>query len=285
MNARTAAAAMIVLLAAGFARAAEHGLTVTPRAQWRSGQLAVEVSFDLDPMTDSLPRAKWDAETEIESRRGDFLVESISALAVDSSRSLGDMLAADSSLFQSIRGRALEAPRVALFLSPDFRRLIARYLVPFYGEAGVSSALAHGEQSPIRRRLGYAASRSTFTGILISARGKLPVGGSSAEAALVPALFPRIFDQEMDLVLDRSMVSPETISRWGMVGYASSLEDSVVTTRAGLDPLRIAARAVFGKNPADIVIPTEAARQILTVPENIELLRQGKIVVVCEGLE
>jgi hypothetical protein len=284
MNTRAAAAAMIALLTAGLARAEERGLIVKPRAQWQPGQLAVEVSFDLDPMTDSLPRAKWNAETEIESRRGDFLVEAVSALAVDSSRTFGDMLAGDPSLFQSIRGRALEAPRVALFLSPDFRRLIARYLVPFFGETGIASAVAHGEQSPIRRRLGYAASR-TFTGILISARGKLPAGGSSAEAALVPALFPRIFDQEMDLVLDRSMVSPETISHWGMVGYASSLEDSVVTTRAGLDPLRIAARAVFGKNPTDIVISEEAARQILTVPENIELLRQGKIVVVCEGLE
>ncbi len=81
------------------------------------------------------------------------------------------------------------------------------------------------------------------------------------------------------------MVSPEALARWGMAGYTDEMEGSVATLRAGLDPLRIAARAVFGKNSADIVIPAEAARQILTVSANIDLLREGKIVVVLDSLD
>jgi len=285
MNARRAAlAAVIALLAAGIAMAAEPGFASVARVDWESGVLTVEVSFTLDPMTDSLPRAKWDAETEIEARRLAFILEGISGVPVDSARTFGDLLPVDPVLRESIRGRALESRRDALYLSPDFRRLIALYSVPLFGEKGIASALAHGKETPVHRRLGYTASRA-FTGILIHARGMLPVGGTSGEAALRPALFPRIFDQDMNLVLDRSMASPDTTSRWGMVGYADSLEDSVVTTRAGLDPLRIVARAVFGRNPTDIVIPAEAARQILTVNENIEALRQGRIVVVYEHLE
>jgi hypothetical protein len=284
MNARRAAlAAVIALLAAGIALAAEPGFHSVARVDWELGLLTVEVSFDLDPLTDSLPRAKWDAETEIEARRLSFLGEAISAIPVDSARSFGDLLSVDPVLRESIRGCALEARRDALYLSSDFRRLTARYSVPLFGEKGIASALAHGKETPVRRRLGYTASRP-FTGILIHARGTLPVGGTSAEAVLKPALFPRIFDQDMSLVMDKSMASPETISRWGMVGYADSLEDSVVTTRAGLNPLRIAARAVFGSNPTDIVIPAEAARQILAVSENIEAMRQGRIVVVYEKL-
>lgn len=286
MNARRAALALALagLAAAAALYAAEPGFSSSARVDWEAGILAVEVSFALDPATDSLPRAKWDAEMEIEARKAAFLLQAISGVTVDSTRSFADLLAADPALFRSIEERALAAPRKALFLTPDLQKLVARYSVPFFGSMGLAAAIAHGEETPVRRSLGYAPSRA-FQGILISAKGKLPVGGTSAESLLRPALFPRIFDTDMNLVLDRSMVSPEAIERGGVVGYVDSLDDSAVTLRAGVDPLRIAARAVFGRNTVDIIIPAEAARQILTVPENIELLRQGKVVIVYEKLD
>ena len=284
MSPRSAVAAILALLAGRLAFAAEPGFTSTGRMDWDSGVLVVEVTRELDPATDSLPRAKGDAETAIEARLGALLMEALSAVALDSTRSFGDLLSDDQALFTGIRERALLSPRDALFLSADFHRLIVRCSVPFFGEQGIVAALAHGKETPIVRRLGYTPSRP-FTGVVISARGKLPVSGKSGEGVLRPALFPRIFDREMNVVLEKAMVSPEAIARWGIVGYAESLEDSVVTTRAGLNPLRIAARAVFGKNFTDIVIPSEAARQLLTLEANIALLREGKIVVVYESLE
>jgi hypothetical protein len=285
MSARAAAlAALLALAAAAAAPAAQPGFSSRPHMDWEAGTLSVEVSFDLDPATDSLPRAKWDAEMEIEARRAAFLMDGVAGVLLDSARTFADAFASDPSLEQSIRGRVLEAPREALFLSPDLRRVVARYTVPFFGEKGVAAALAHGRETPIRRQLGYTASRE-FTGIVISARGRLPSQGTADQAVLRPALFPRFFDQDMRLVLDRSMVSPEALVRWGMAGYADEMDASVVALRGGANPLRIAARAVFGKNSADIVIPAEAARQILTVTGNIDLLRDGKIVVVLEDLD
>ncbi len=278
------AAAVLALLTAPLAIAVEPGFASTGRMDWEHGLLSVEITRDLDPSTDSLPRAKGDAETEIEARLAPLLVEALSAVQLDSARSFGDLLSADPIIFSSIRERALSASRDALFLSSDFSRLIARYSVPFFGERGIAAALAHGKEAPIRKRLGYTPSRP-FTGLLISAQGKLPLSGKSAEGALEPALFPRLFDQEMNVVLEKAMVSPEAIARWGMVGYAGSLDDDVVFTRAGPNPLRIAARAAFGKSPTDIVISSEAARQLLTLDQNIALLREGKIVVVYESLE
>jgi hypothetical protein len=285
MSSRAAfAAAVLLLLTAPLALAAEPGFASTGGMDWENGMLAVEITRDLDPSTDSMPRAKGDAETEIEARLAPLLVEALSAVQLDSSRSFGDLLSADPTVFSSIRERALSARRDALFLSSDFSRLIARYSLPFFGERGIAAALAHGKEVPIRKRLGYTPSRP-FTGLLISARGKLPLSGKSAEGALKPALFPRLFDQEMNVVLEKAMVSPEAIGRWGMVGYAVSLDDDVVFTRAGPNPLRIAARAAFGKSPTDIVISSEAARQLLTLDQNIALLREGKIVIVYESLE
>jgi hypothetical protein len=285
MSSRAAfAAAVLALLTAPLALAAEPGFASMGVMDWENGLFAVEITRDLDPSTDSLPRAKGDAETEIEARLAPLLVEALSAVQLDSARTFGNLLSADPTVFSSIRERALSASRDALFLSSDFSRLIARYSLPFFGERGIAAALAHGKEVPIRKRLGYTPSRP-FTGLLISARGKLPLSGKSEEGALKPALFPRLFDQEMNVVLEKAMVSPEAIARWGMVGYADSLDDDVVFSRAGPNPLRIAARAAFGKSPTDIVISSEAARQLLTLDQNIALLREGKIVVVYESLE
>ena len=55
-------------------------------------------------------------------------------------------------------------------------------------------------------------------------------------------------------------------------------------TPAGVLPLRLAARAVFGDKATDIVISTDAVRQILALPENISLLQQGRIVIVYNSL-
>jgi hypothetical protein len=88
----------------------------------------------------------------------------------------------------------------------------------------------------------------------------------------------------MNLLLDKEMCSPQALSRWGMVGYAQGLDDTVVPLRAGVLPLRLAARAVFGDKATDIVISTEGARQLLALPENISLLQQGRIVIVYNSL-
>ena len=100
-----------------------------------------------------------------------------------------------------------------------------------------------------------------------------------------PAVFPRLWDEEMNLVLDRSMCHPDALARWGMVGYAQSLDDDVVTLRAGLSPLRLAARGVFGDKATDLMLPIQGVRQLLTLPENIAMLQEGRIVIVYDSLK
>jgi hypothetical protein len=86
-------------------------------------------------------------------------------------------------------------------------------------------------------------------------------------------------------VLEKANVRAEAIMQWGMVGYLDRLDEEAIRQRAGTDPLRIVARAVFGRLPVDVVIPVEAARQLLTVAQNVEALRQGKICIVYDRLE
>ena len=43
------------------------------------------------------------------------------------------------------------------------------------------------------------------------------------------------------------------------------------------------ARAVFGKNRTDLIIPVLDARRILALPHNTDLLQQGRIIVIFDA--
>ena len=262
----------------------EPGYSVRSRLDWAAGVLRVEITHTLDPATPSLPRAKGDAETDIQSRLSGFLVTAISGVTVDSSHTYGELLRGDPALFDRVSDVAAGAQVEGTVLSDDFSQLIARYALPLFGQNGIASPLFPTRSVAIPSRLGWVPTRP-FSGLLIYAKGKLPAAGSNGAATARPALFPRIFDEDMTLVLDKGMCSPEALARWGMVGYAASLEDSAALLRVGELPLRLVARGVFGDNDTDIVIPTEGVRQLLILPENRALLREGRIVIVYESLD
>ncbi len=269
--------------AAGTSIVTEPGFAVTSRVDWAAGAIHVEITHALDPSTPSIVRAKGDAETEIQSRLSDFLVRAIANVTVDSSHTFGDMLGADPDLFARVGQLSLGGLKDEVFLSPDFSSLIVRYSLSLFGPQGLASPLYPSQQTPIRRRLGYVTTRK-FTGVLISASGFLPESGTTHMMAARPALFPRLWDEQMNLVLEKGMCSPQALARWGMIGYAQGLDDPVVSLRAGVLPLRLAARGVFGDKATDIVISTDGVRQLLALPENISLLQQGRVVIVYNSL-
>jgi hypothetical protein len=266
------------------AQAATPTVDVTSTVDWAAGRVVVEARTPLDPAATNLIKAKAGAETVIEQRLPEALSRALGPLTVDSSHLVSDYLASDPALAQGLTDAASGAPRTDLFLSPDFSTLTARYAVPFFGGQGIGTPFFPSRATPIRRRLGDVMTRA-YTGLLIFARGPLPMVGASGTAAARPALFPRIWDEQMNLVLDRTMCFPEALAQWGMVGYSQSLDDPKADLRVGALPLRLAARGVFGDHASDVVISTEGARQLLALPENIARLQQGRIVIVYDTLD
>jgi hypothetical protein len=264
--------------------AAEQGMEVTRRFDWAAGRIVMEVTHALDAFAPSLVRAKSDAETDLEQRLPEALGRALGPLVIDSSHVLSDYNASDPSLYARLNDIALHAQRMDLALTGDFSALVAHYAVPFFGDQGIGSPFFPSQPVPIRRRLGDVTTRA-YTGLLIFARGMLPAAGGNRMVMARPALFPRIWDEEMNLVLEKGMCTPESLSRWGMVGYTSAVDDPVADLRVGNVPLRLAARGVFGDNNTDLIVSTDGARQLLALPENIALLREGRIVIVYEKLE
>ncbi|MBQ0166132.1 MAG: OmpA family protein [Treponema sp.] len=121
-----------------------------------------------------------------------------------------------------------------------------------------------------------------YTGIVIDARGILSVQGEFVESKAEPCFFPKIWDETMDLLYERNMMDADLAKTQGIVTYSFSEDESLYRDIVGLDPLHISARKIYGANRTDPVISRRDALRILSVPENIELLHQGKIVILLD---
>jgi hypothetical protein len=274
-----------ISLAAAVPRvSAEETELVQPRRAWTAGELVLEASRTLDAATASIVRAKSDAQEALASRIAPLLLGALDRMPLDSSHTVGELAAEDAAFFESLNDLARAARPEAVYLSGDLARLTVRWTFPLFGENGITGSLLPVREEAMRRPLGYTASRA-FSGLVIYAQGALAAVGTGSTAVLVPALFPRIWDENMDLVLEKDQVRAAAVSRWGMVGYLDRLDEEAIRERAGTDPLRVAARGVFGRLPVDVVIPVEAARQLLSVARNIEALREGRICIVYDRLE
>jgi hypothetical protein len=279
----------LTLIAAGliFAAAApcamEADFTAVAEMDWEAGRALVSVSRALDPSIPSLQKAENDAETAIDAGFTALLLQSLSPIVLDSSRTIGSLAAADPGFFSRLQSLARNAQKDTLVLSADFKKATAGYAFPLFTEKGIASPLFPAKDAPILRRPGFVATRA-FTGLVVYAADPLPAVGGAEKQRAVPAVFPRFFDEEMNVVFDKGMCRLAALGKWGMVGYADSADESAIRARCGETPLIVAARAVFGVNHADLVIPTRAVLQILALEANIEILKEGKVLVIYPAL-
>lgn len=84
----------------------------------------------------------------------------------------------------------------------------------------------------------------------------------------------------MTLVYERNMVLPEVAKRDSIVSYFTDKTAKNYESRVGSDPLWITAKKVYGVYRCDPVISHDDYLRIATVPENLKLLKEGKIVIL-----
>lgn len=121
-----------------------------------------------------------------------------------------------------------------------------------------------------------------YSGILIDARGKLPVQGEYVFDNVSPCFFPKVWNESMELLYEKDMMDNAAAKKGGIVLYGNDEDTSKYTERIGHDPLYIRAAKIYGRNRTDTVISDGDALKILTVKENRELLRGGKVVILID---
>jgi hypothetical protein len=280
---RATLAALLVLSAlAGPAAQEGAGSAYATRStvDWKARVLRVEVSLDMVAAGLRMPEGRLDAERMMERDIAGLAKDAVFALQADSYRTI-EAAVADGS-FEPERLVAL-ADLVKVeksSFSKDMRKFTSTFALSL--DAVASLFLSGAEPAPIRAPLAERPTRD-YSGIVIYAKGSFPVHGEGVDGAASPCLFPRVYDAEMNLILDKSVVVPEVLARsgpsGGVLGYASALGVEA-GERVGGDPMRVMAVELFGDDRCDFVISREDALRILSSPGNRELLRQGRVVVI-----
>jgi hypothetical protein len=272
--------------AEGAASASRPVYKTRARIDWRERVFKLDVELDLAAAGLKMPQGRLDAERMLERDIGGLEKDAVFAIQADSHRTIGDAVE-DGSFDAERLVELVDITRVeSSSFSKDMRFFHSTYVLSL--ESLASLFLSGGRPTPVRPPLDEKAGR-TYSGIVIYAKGGLPVHGEGVEDKARPCLFPRVYDSDMNLILDKGIVAPEILaeagSAGGVLGYASGLGVEA-GTRVGGDPLRVMAIELFGDGRTDYVISREDALRILSGEANRELLRQGKVVVVLDlGLQ
>ena len=261
----------------------EHeSFTWESTADWERGVLVLETRTLVDP-GEVHPDLRYRTQKRIERLLPALLVEAVLPVALDSFYTVGERIKQDERLFQALSDAAVAGiVEESSSLAKDLSEVRIRYLLPFYGPSGLASVfISHSRPFPIQPVLGFVPSRP-FTGLVIYARGELPAHGKESREKVQPAFFPKLYDEQLNLVLSPEMCRPELLRQRGLVAYSFSGERAVDLERVGAFPLRTVARGVFGKNSTDLLLSDEAVRQLLAVDANRRMLQECRILIVLD---
>ncbi len=145
--------------------------------------------------------------------------------------------------------------------------------LPMFGENGFTRYLVTAGLDPGRFPLytTYEYS-SAFTGVVIDAR----------DLARIPAIGPRIFDEDHRTVYSLDIVDKESFARWGAVQYTYDPYYKGFNERVGDNPYRIVAMENDTLISTDIGISNKDARTLLQDEVSRKNLREGRVIIILE---
>ena len=238
------------------------------KINWIDKTFTSNVTLDMDKAGIPMPSGKNSAVNAVTSRLPNLVKDPLLTLYVDSSRTLGDYILERKISLQQITD-IIESGNKTLgyFENKSFLFKMDHKL-----KLNQVGSLFVRHQTPYSRRKSIETiSSRVYTGIIIDARGKLPVHGEFVDDQVNPCLFPRVWNEKMEVVYERNMMESADAKEKSVCGYDWSDDESRYRQRIGADPLRIAAKQVFGHNRTDLVISDEDALRIFSIPENTEL--------------
>ncbi|MDR0557952.1 MAG: polymerase [Treponema sp.] len=254
---------------------------------WIDMEIRAQTALNLASANIKLPAGRGLAQKLVEDEYLRLIRPVVLNIQVDSSHTVADLLSDRELSLADIEGLSRPASKMPPALSKDMGFMQVSYTVSLKAMSG--TLLRHTRPSPIRRPLS-PVNAPVYTGIIIIATGSFPIHGRNTASLVQPCIFPKIWDTDMNLIYERSMTEPDK-NKNGIVKYVPeeavfrptpSGMDAGMEAFAGKNPLRIIARGVFGTNPTDPIIDKNDALLILSSDENINLLRQARIVFVLD---
>ena len=250
---------------------------------WTREEINVEAGFSLAQAGIKLPAGRFMGEETLNEAYPRLLRNYLLTVRLDSNSTIETLIESGALSLGDLDRLSLEADKVPPSLSPDLSRMNAKYTVSL---GKISDYLSRQRQTMEAPKPLIPVQAASYTGIIIVAPEELPVRGRRSLALMEPCIFPKIWDTNMNLVYEHSMLES---GRGLMVRYTTpenifkpvpSGLDGELAALAGANPLRILAREVFGIFPTDPVIDRDDALKILSNENNRRLLREGRVIFV-----
>ena len=254
-------------------------LESTSRVNWTTQEFKSNINLDID-MTDILmPSGKQTAINLINTRVPDLVKDPLLTLNVDSTRKICDLVVDEEITYHDLTQIISNSKCTMGYFKQDSSVFNTNHTIEL---TKISSLFVkHSVPYKLGKPIDQVSTRK-YSGIIIDARGKIPVHGEFMKEEVSPCFFPRIFTDEMDLIFEKNMVEPSCVKKMGICHYDYSDDESRYKNIVGNNPLHILAAESFGDNRSDIVIKKEDALRIICLNDNLELLRQGKIVILLD---
>jgi len=249
---------------------------------WSRRVLTVGIGLDVAAAGLRLPAGRLEAERMLERDLPALAQEALFGLPVDSYRDV-ETTVQDGTIDVNA---LLAIPRGASRASASFTKDMGTFRAVYeFRLSAIAALYARGDAVAARLAppLSWRPSRA-YTGIVIYAKGELPVHGEGVTGRAEPCLFPRIYDDTMKPFLDKGFVDGDVVVGEGPAGYADSLGIEA-SRRVGDDPLRVMAIELFGEGRTDYVISRDDALRALALPENRELIARGRVLIVIDDVE
>ncbi|MDR1248521.1 MAG: polymerase [Treponema sp.] len=267
-----------------------HGQTldIAGSVEWEKMEIAASVALNLASAGIKLPTGRSQAEEFIGAEYPRMIRPSLLSIPMDSSSALRDLIDRGEFSLRSVETIARDARKVPPALSADLSSMTASYSIDL---SRLSAALVrHSRPAELARPLRPLPAAS-YTGIIILAAEALPIRGRNSSGLAQPCLFPKVWDTNMNLIYERSMMDTGRAQSVAMIRYVSPSSvfrptpsglSPELTELVGNNPLRIIARGVYGIRPTDPVIDREDALLILSSEENIRILREGRVAIALD---
>ncbi len=254
-------------------------LSSTSSVNWKEKKFTSTISFDMEKANIPMPSGKNSAITIINSRLPNLIKDPLLTLCVDSNHSLGDYILEHRVSLEDVMKIMTSGEKTpGYFDNESFLFKTKKNL----NLNDISSLFVrHNEPYSRKKSIDMISSRA-YTGIIIDARGQLPVHGDFTKERVNPCFFPKIWNEKMEVVYERNMMESALEKEIGECVYDWSDDKRRYKDRIGSDPLHITALKVYGRNRTDLIISEDDTLRIFSVPENAELLKKGKVVILLE---
>lgn len=269
-----------------YAQATSPQFSLEPSIQWNRMELVSTTSLDLTAVGLKLPTGRAHGEELLDIEFPQIIAPYLFSVPIDSSSTVETAVQKGIISILDLDSLVSGAKKTPAVLDLEKNRLNRTYTLPLNNL--VALLVHHHTLASLPRPLIPLQSQD-YTGLVIFAQDPLPIHGRQSTALLVPCLFPKIWDSEMNLIYERNVVDPDIAKTRGIVQYTSA--DRVLLTSPsgigpelqsliGTRPLRILADRVFGRLPTDPVISTADAQRLLSSDNNRRLLAEGRVLIV-----